>query len=197
MASRRSWLVALVALAVLAGGAAAAYALLGGAPAATTPAGAWAAVAYALGSGQPERVHDHLDAAGQDACAAIARDAARAVELVDAHYPEAERARARAPYADAARAGGPSALWLLRATSRGWLDILRSDLSGVAAVEESGERAIVTTARGSRHELARRPDGGWGLTAFSAELGRESERLARDLVLVARAAEDYARAGPP
>jgi hypothetical protein len=64
----------------------------------------------------------------------------------------------------------------------------------VARVEIDGERASVTTARGTRYPFRRRENGIWGLTIFTADLLAESERAARDLAVVNAAADDYDRA---
>ena len=58
----------------------------------------------------------------------------------------------------------------------------------------TGERATIETARGTRYAFRRRENGIWGLTMFTAELLAESEKAARDLEMVKRAADDYERA---
>jgi hypothetical protein len=83
------------------------------------------------------------------------------------------------------------------AAEEGWLVQLRRDLSGVAKVEIAGERATVQTARGTRYAFRRRPNGIWGMTAFTPLLLEEAERAARDHALVERAAGDYARQASP
>ena len=61
-------------------------------------------------------------------------------------------------------------------------------------VESDGDRATVVTARGTRYSFRRQRDGGFGLTMFSAELVTDGNRAARDLDVVRKAAQDYARA---
>jgi len=85
-------------------------------------------------------------------------------------------------------------VWLSLAESRGFLARLRKDLSGIERVEAAGERATIETARGTRYAFRRRENGIWGLTMFTAELMAESEKAARDLEMVKRAADDYERA---
>jgi hypothetical protein len=70
---------------------------------------------------------------------------------------------------------------------------LKKDLSGIASVEVSGERATVVTARGTRYSFRQRDQGLWGLTMFTAELVVEAERASRDLEAVKKAADDYDR----
>jgi hypothetical protein len=79
------------------------------------------------------------------------------------------------------------------AEHRGWATRLRRDLSGIAKLETSGERATIETARGTRYGFRRRANGIWGMTMFTADLLAESERAARDAEVVEKAAADYDR----
>jgi hypothetical protein len=114
---------------------------------------------------------------------------------VSAAYPEPERTRLLALYEAEALAPDGADIFALYARRRGWLNRLRRDLSGVQRVERKGERATVETARGTRYPLRVRPENGiFGLTLFTAELGAEAERAARDFGIIDKAAADYERA---
>jgi len=76
----------------------------------------------------------------------------------------------------------------------GWLDQLRKDMSGIAKVDVSGQRATVQTVKGSRYAFRLRPGGIWGLTAFTPVLVEEAEKAARDFKQIEKAAADYQRA---
>jgi hypothetical protein len=164
-------------------------------PPETVPEGAYLRIAHALGGGHPEASFAYLEEEAQHALYTLLDYGKRAAARIAAAYPEPERTRALAPYRAAAQAADAPALWAAMALERGWLRWLRRDLSGVAGVEIAGERATVVTARGTRYAFARRPNGIWGLTAFSATLAAEAERMARDWDLVRRAADDYERVG--
>ena len=160
----------------------------------TTPEGAYMRIAFAISRGQPEECFAYLEEDAQHATFSIADYGKKASARIREAYPDGAREQALAPYAAMAAAPNPPALWATMAAERGWIRRLRRDLSGVAEVEVSGERATVITARGTRYPFRRRPNGIWGLTLFSAELVGEAEHLARDWDLIQRAASDYERA---
>ena len=111
-----------------------------------------------------------------------------------ASYPEPQRSELLAAYGPLANAPSGADAFVLLARQKGWVTSLRRDLSGIAHVDQDGERASVVTARGTRYPFRIRDNGIWGLTLFTAQLQEESERAARDLVVVSAAAEDYDRA---
>jgi hypothetical protein len=160
----------------------------------TTPAGAYLRIAKNLGAAAPEEIFAYLEEDAQHACFTILSYSRLATERIAAAYPEDARAAAVAPYAPIVAAGDGPPVFVLYAEKNGWIRRMRQDLSGVAEVEIAGERATVTTARGTRYTFRRRPNGIWGLTLFTPELVDEAEKLARDWDLIARAAEDYERA---
>ena len=63
----------------------------------------------------------------------------------------------------------------------------------MASTERSGKRATIVTAKGTRYSFRERPNGIWGLTAFTPTLVEEAERAARDADQVKKASLDYAR----
>ncbi len=166
-------------------------------PSDKTPEGAYARIAKALAEQHARDVFPYLEQDAEDAAFSI-RDMRKAsCDAIERSYPAgAERDALLATYEpDAKTKDGPDELLLLDAR-HGFFARLRKDLSGAKSVEVSGERATVTTARGTRYSFRRRPNGIWGLTLFSAEMLADSERAARDLASVRASAEDYARAKP-
>jgi len=164
-------------------------------PSDRTPEGAYLRVVSAVNRGRPEDFFAYLETPAQHACYTIRDYRRKARERVSAAYPEPERARLLALYEAEALAPDGADIFALYARRRGWLNRLRRDLSGVQRVERKGERATVVTARGTRYPLRVRPENGiFGLTLFTAELGAEAERAARDFSIIEKAAADYERA---
>jgi hypothetical protein len=164
-------------------------------PSDRTPRGAYLRVVSAVNRGQPEAFFAYIETPAQHACYTIRDFRRRARERVSAAYPEPERTRLLALYAAEASAPDGADVFALYAKKRGWLNRLRRDLSGVASVEQKGERATVVTARGTRYPFRIRPENGiFGLTLFTAELVSEAERAARDYGIIDKAATDYERA---
>lgn len=162
----------------------------------TTPEGAYMRIAANVSAGKPEEIFAYLEEDAQHAAFTILEYAKLAAARIEASYPKAAREEALAPYRPILAAGDGPAVWVLIAEEKGFIRRLRQDLSGIAATEIAGERATVTTARGTRHSFRRRPNGIWGLTTFTADLVAEAEKMARDFELIEGAAEDYRRAGP-
>ncbi|HYO97042.1 MAG TPA: hypothetical protein VER33_21170 [Polyangiaceae bacterium] len=164
-------------------------------PSDRTPEGAYLRVVIAVNRGRPQDFFAYLETRAQHACYSIREYRAKARERVLSAYPEPERSRRAQAYAALAETADGSDVFAIYARERGWLGRLRRDLSGVARVQIEGERATVETARGTRYPLRLRPENGiWGLTLFTAELVAESERAARDLQMIEKAALDYERA---
>jgi hypothetical protein len=159
----------------------------------TTPAGAYMRIASAIGADAPAACFAYLEQDAQDAVYTILDYATKARNQVMRDFPAEARDEALAPYAVAAQAASPEALWASIATERGWVRRLRRDLSGVAKVEVAGDRATVVTARGTRYPLRRRPNGIWGLTIFTADLLADAARFARDWERIQQVAADYQR----
>jgi hypothetical protein len=160
----------------------------------TTPEGAYLRIAVAITEGRVRDCFAYLEDQAQHAAYSIRDYRKRASDRVAAAYPEPERSRLLAAYKAHASAPDGADVWLDMAEHKGWVGRLRRDLSGVAKVEQSGERATIETARGTRYGFRRRPNGIWGLTIFTADLVAESERAARDADVVEKAAADYERA---
>ena len=160
-----------------------------------TPEGAYARIAKAVSEQRPRDAFDYLEQDAVDACYTIREQRRTAYEAVQQSYPPGpDRDALLSQYREEATSADPAAEFVLLAQRQGWLGRLRNNLSGMARVEVVGDRATVTTARGTRYSFRRRPNGIWGLTLFSAELLAESQRGARDLDIVKQAAADYARA---
>ncbi len=189
---RRAWIL---------GGAAAALGLAGFAgfrrltrfPPDTTPEGCYLRIVVAISEGRSRDAFPYLDESARHAAYSIHEYRKRASELVAAHYPEPERTRLLDAYRTFASAPDGADVWNEMAQKRGWVTRLRRDLSGIAKLEENGERVTIETARGTRYTFRRRDNGIWGLSLFTADLVAESERAARDAEVVEQAAGDYAR----
>lgn len=161
----------------------------------TEPEGAYMRIAAAISKGDTKGCFAYLEEEAQHAAFSIHDYAERAASRIDEAYPEEAKARALPRYRELAQAGNGPGVWAHIAAREGWIGRLRRDLSGTASVEVAGERATVTTARGTRYSFRRRPNGIWGLTMFTAELEEEAARLARDWEQIDRAASDYEREG--
>lgn len=164
------------------------------APSDRTPKGAYSRVAAAVNNGSARALFVYLETPAQHSAFTIHKYSVQAVERINAAYPPelAERERERFS-AIAALEPGPGVFeWY--AARYNWLDQLRRDLSGVASVDVSGERATVETVRGSRYAFRRRDNGRWGLTTFTARLVADAEKSARDYSVIEAAAADYERA---
>jgi hypothetical protein len=160
-----------------------------------TPEGSYARIAKAIAEDRSRDVFPYLEQDAQDAAFSI-RDMRRAAcDSITQSYPAGtERDALLVSYrAEADAPDGPDVFMLLD-KKRGFVARLRKDLSGIAKTESQGERATITTVKGTRYTFRRRPNGVWGLTRFTAEMLDESERAARDLASVRAAADDYARA---
>lgn len=186
----------------LVAGAAAALALAGGwaawrriarFPPDTSPEGAYLRIAVNVTEGKVRDCFAYLEDQAQHAAYSIRDYRKLASDRIAASYPEPERSRLLDAYKAHATAPDGADVWLEMAQRRGWVGRLRRDSSGVAKVEQSGERATIETARGTRYGFRRRENGIWGLTLFTAELLAEAERAARDAEVVEKAAGDYER----
>lgn len=160
----------------------------------TTPEGAYVRIVLAISEGRPRDCFAYLETQAQWASYTIRDYRSQAAARIAKDYPEPEKSVELAPYRKQAEAADGADLWLSLAESRGFLARLRKDLSGIERIEVTGERATIETARGTRYAFRRRENGIWGLTMFTAELMAESEKAARDLEMVKRAADDYERA---
>jgi hypothetical protein len=164
-------------------------------PSDRTPEGAYYRVMIAVNRGKPAQFFAYLETPAQHACYTIRDYRRRARERVQRAYPEPRQKELLAQHVAEATAADGADVFALYAERLGFVDRLRKDLSGVARVEQHGERATVETARGTRYPFRRRSENGiWGLTLFTAVLEAEAERAARDFALIDRAAADYERA---
>jgi len=160
----------------------------------TTPEGAYVRIVLAISEGRPRDCFAYLETQAQWASYTIRDYRGQAALRIAKAYPEPEKSSALATYRKQADAEDGADVWLSLGESRGFITRLRKDLSGIARIEVTGERATIETARGTRYAFRRRENGIWGLTMFTAELLAESEKAARDLEMVKRAADDYERA---
>jgi hypothetical protein len=162
-------------------------------PSDQTPRGAYLRIVKAVNQGKPEAFFAYTEEAAQHACFTIRDYRKKTLAAAKKDYPADEYKKLEAQYLAYADApDGPDVFGLL-AVEQGWLAQLRRDVSGISKIEESGPRATIETAKGTRYSLRRRPNGIWGLTAFTPTLVDEAERAARDYEQVQKAAADFAR----
>lgn len=162
-------------------------------PSDRTPEGAYMRVARAVNEGAPERFFAYTEEAAQHACYTIRDYRKKTLGVAKADYPPREYEALEKEYGEFARAPDGADVFALMARRHGWISQLRLDMSGVHKVEKDGPRATVQTARGTRYSLRVRPNGIWGLTAFTPALVEEAEKAARDFEQVKKAAADFAR----
>jgi hypothetical protein len=184
-------LVALLALGLL--GAIAFFALRKPFPPDTTPEGAYLRVAQGVIQGRLRDAFPYLETEAQWSCYSIRDDRREAALQIERFFPEAERAKLASNYAAEAKAADGSDILLLMSARFGFEARLSKDLSGIVKTEIEGDRATLTTARGTRYSMRRRENGIWGLTLFTAELMQERARASRDRALVMESAQDYQR----
>ena len=163
-------------------------------PSDRTPEGAYLRVVIAVNRGRAQDFFAYTETRAQHACYTIRDYRKKMRERVLQSYPEPERSRLAAEYAEQAAAPDGADVLAIYAKQNGWMNRLRKDMSGVAKVEVQGERATVQTAHGTRYPFRRRDNGIWGLTLFTATLSAEAEKAARDLALIEKAANDYEHA---
>ena len=163
-------------------------------PSDRTPEGAYLRVVIAVNRGRAQDFFAYTETRAQHACYTIRDYRRRVRDRVRKSFPEPERSRLAAQYADEAAAPDGADILALYAKQNGWMNRLRKDMSGIAHVEVQGERATVQTARGSRYPFRKRDNGIWGLTLFTATLSAEAEKAARDFALIEKAADDYEHA---
>jgi len=163
-------------------------------PSDRTPEGAYLRVVIAVNRGRAQDFFAYTETRAQHACYTIRDYRKKMRERVLQSFPEPERSRLAAEYAEQAAAPDGADVLAIYAKQNGWMNQLRKDMSGVAKIEVQGERATVQTAHGTRYPFRRRDNGIWGLTQFTAILSAEAEKAARDLALIDKAASDYEHA---
>ena len=160
-------------------------------PSDRTPEGAYLRVVIAVNRGRAQDFFAYTETRAQHACYTIRDYRKKMRERVLQSFPEPERSRLAAEYAEQASAPDGADVLAIFAKQNGWMNRLRQDMSGIARVEVQGERATVQTAHGTRYPFRRRDNGIWGLTMFTATLDAEAEKAARDSALIEQAASDY------
>jgi len=160
-------------------------------PSDRTPEGAYLRVVIAVNRGRAQDFFAYTETRAQHACYSIRDYRKKMRERVLQSFPEPERSRLAAEYAEQASAPDGADVLAIFAKQNGWMNRLRQDMSGIARVEVQGERATVQTAHGTRYPFRRRENGIWGLTMFTATLDAEAEKAARDSALIEQAASDY------
>jgi hypothetical protein len=162
-------------------------------PSDRTPEGAYLRVAKAVNLDRPEEFFAYLEEPAQHAAYSILTYRKQSLSLAEREYPKEARASLEKRYGALAKMGDGSDVFAWIAREEGWLEQLRRDVSGIRSCRVDGDRATVETVRGTRYSFRRRPNGIWGMTAFTPFLVEEAEQAARDHGLVEKAADDYAR----
>ena len=160
-------------------------------PSDRTPKGAYLRVVIAVNRGRAQDFFAYTETRAQHACYTIRDYRKKTRARVLQSFPEPERSRLAAEYAEEAAAPDGADVLAIYAKQNGWMNRLRKDMSGIARIDEQGERATVQTVHGTRYPFRRRDNGIWGLTLFTATLSAEAEKAARDLALIEKAADDY------
>ena len=163
-------------------------------PSDRTPEGAYLRVVIAVNRGRAQDFFAYTETRAQHACYTIRDYRRKTRERVLSSFPEPERTRLATQYAEEAAAPDGADVLAIYAKQNGWMNRLRKDMSGIAKIDQQGERATVQTAHGTRYPFRRRDNGIWGLTLFTATLSAEAEKAARDLALIEKAATDYEHA---
>ena len=166
-------------------------------PSDRTPEGAYTRIAHSVTLDDPKSFFAYLETEAQWACFTLRDMRKKAAARIAASYPEPERTERLAAYKELAEAADGSDVFATIYRARSWARRLRKDLSGVAHVDNEGDRASVVTVRGTRWPFRKRDNGIWGITVFTAELLAEAERATRDLAVVEAAASDYDRLRAP
>jgi hypothetical protein len=165
-------------------------------PSDRTPHGAYLRIVRAVNQGQAENFFAYTEEAAQHACFTIGGYREEALAIAGADFPPDRLRALEADYGAVAKAEPGPGVFALMVEREGWLVQLRADVSGIARVEQEGPRATIETVKGTRYSMRERPNGIWGLTAFTPALVEEAEHAARDLELIKKAAEDFKRAQP-
>lgn len=154
-------------------------------------------IAQAVNQDRPQDFFAYTDEEAQHACYSLLDNRRRARARILGGYPGPKQAEALRPFQDIAELESPADVLAYYARREGWLSQLRHDLSAVKKVEQSGPRATVVTVVGTRYALRRRPNGIYGLSAFTPFLCEEAEKSARDFVLIDKTASAYEGAKKP
>lgn len=162
-------------------------------PSDRTPEGAYLRVVRAVNEGKPERFFAYTEEAAQHACYTIRDYRQKALQVARDSYPKEELESLESDYEVFAAAPDGADVFSLMSHRNGWLSQLRADMSGIARVEKRGPRATIVTAKGTRYAFRIRPNGIWGMTAFTPALVEEAEKAARDFEQVEKVAADFAR----
>ncbi len=165
-------------------------------PSDQTPEGAYLRIVRAVNQGKPENFFAYTEEAAQHACFTIGGYREEALNIARQDFPADRLEALETDYGAFAQAEPGPGVFALMVAREGWLIQMRHDVSGIARVEIEGPRATVETVKGTRYSMRKRPNGIWGLTAFTPALVQEAEHAARDLELIKKAAEDFKRVKP-
>jgi hypothetical protein len=158
-----------------------------------TLGGALDAAARAVEAGDGRALFRVTDQRARDAIVSIVKDRSRAVRLIRADYPPAERSVALRALGDAAAAKDAPDLFAKRCCGAACMAKLAAELGAPVSHVERGDELEVHTTRGGSLRLRRGRDGWWGIVWNTTALFDERTRAARELVQIRANAEIYRR----
>jgi len=162
-------------------------------PSDRSPDGAYLRIVKAVNQGRAQAFFAYTEEEAQHACFSIRDYRKKTLDLAVKEFPPERLPALHKEYGELASASTGEEVFALIVKREGWLSQLRADVSGIERIEEVGPRATITTAKGTRYSLRRRPNGIWGLTAFTPALRQEAQAAARDFEQVQKAALDFSR----
>jgi hypothetical protein len=163
-----------------------------GKPDPRTVRGALAAAAQAVEARDAARLFRVVDQRARHALASIVSSRAEAKRLIEADYPQNERAAALAALGDAATVSSAAELFALRCDAA-CLDGLAAQLGAPASEQRQGASVVVRTARGQTLHMHAGSDTWYGLVWNTDALIEERARAARETEQIRDNAALYAR----
>ena len=148
----------------------------------------------AVNRGRAEDFFAYTETRAQHACYTIRDYRKKTRDRVLASFPEPERSKLAAEYAEEAAAPDGADVLAIYARAQRLDESAATRHVRHRQSRIQGERATVETARGTRYPFRRRDNGIWGLTLFTAALTLKPRRRRATSNLIEKAASDYERA---
>src|SRR5450755_3378360 len=104
-------------------------------PSDRTPQGAYLRIGIAVNRGHPQDFFAYTETRAQHACYTIRDYRKKTRDRVLASFPEPERSKLAASYAEEAAAPDGADEFVIYARRNGWMNRLRRDLSGISKIE--------------------------------------------------------------
>jgi hypothetical protein len=161
-----------------------------GDPDGRTVRGALAAAAEAIEAQDARKLFRLIDQRGRNALASIAHSHALACKLIEADYPENERAAALSTLGDCGHTDSPEALFAARCDAT-CMHALAVQLGAPEAEVVAGDEVVVRTTRGTSLHMHAGKDHWYGLVWKTPELIEERTQAARELQAITENAAVY------